>query len=247
MTKLEFEVIGTLQTCFREKFGVPRQSGLVPQADGILKLNDHPFLKTAMRGMDGFSHVWVIFVFHKHAANNWKPSIRPPRLGGARKIGVLASRSPHRPNPIGLSVLKLERIDYEAPGGVEIHLSGVDILDGTPVLDIKPYLAYADSVPHALAGWASDPIVRTPVTFTDFALASIERLGAGKYPHLKQLITEMVELDPRPAFQKTRMPPADDDSNGTRFGFRLFEFDIKWEIRENGFCVLDVIIFVAIN
>jgi len=239
--KFEFEPIGILRTCFKEKFGIPRQPRLVPGADGILKLKDHPFLETAIKGLEGFSHLWIVFVFHQHDAKNWKPSIRPPRLGGARKVGVLASRSPHRPNPIGLSAVKLEKIDLDAPGGIELHLSGVDFLDGTPVLDIKPYLPYADSIPEATSGWAEEPLLRVPVSFTAQAKESITALGLSKYPRLIELITGMLELDPRPAFQKRRMPPSSPEAQGTQYGFRLFEFDVKWEIRASAFWVLDLV------
>jgi tRNA (adenine37-N6)-methyltransferase len=234
-----FEPIGILQTCFKEKFGIPRQSGLVREARGILKLRDHPFFETAIRELEGFSHLWLVFVFHQHDAKNWKPSIRPPRLGGARKVGVLASRSPHRPNPIGISVVELEKIDREAKGGVEIHVKGVDILDGTPILDIKPYIPYADSIPGAKAGWAEETIDRIPVEFSEKAIASIAARSGG-YPNLKALIIGMLELDPRPAFQKRQLPPSSLEAQGTRYGFRLFDFDVKWQIESNQFLVLDV-------
>lgn len=243
MTSFEFKPIGALQTCFKEKFGIPRQPGLVTGAEGVIKLNDDPFLKQAVRELEGFSHLWVVFVFHEHDAKAWKPSIRPPRLGGARKVGVLASRSPHRPNPIGLSAVRLVRIDPTAPGGVEIHVAGVDVLDGTPVLDIKPYLPYADSIPEAKAGWAEEPIRRHEVRFTPMAIAAIEaRLEAR--PNLREMIVEMLSLDPRPAFQQRRMPADLAEAQGTRYGFRLFDYDVKWEIREGRFDVLDVVDFV---
>ena len=239
--KYEFTPIGVLQTCFKEKFGIPRQPGLAHDAEGILKLNDDPFLKTAIRELDGFSHLWLVFIFHEHDAKNWKPSIRPPRLGGAKKVGVLASRSPHRPNPIGLSVVKILKIDGEAAGGPEITVSGVDILDGTPVLDIKPYLPYADSVPDAKAGWAMEEISRTAVEFSPQSLQAIEARKGDRYPRLQELILQMLELDPRPAFQKRKMPAWSSEAQGTRYGFRLFEFDVKWEIRDGRFIVLDVV------
>jgi tRNA-Thr(GGU) m(6)t(6)A37 methyltransferase TsaA len=241
MNDIQLQPIGTLHSCFKEKFGIPRQPGLVAGAEGFIKLKDDPFMRSAVRELEGFSHLWVIFVFHQHDAKNWKPSIRPPRLGGARKVGVLASRSPHRPNPIGLSAVKLERIDLDAPGGIEIHVTGVDILDGTPVLDIKPYLPYADSIPEAKAGWADEPIARTPVEYTEQALAAIAEKGGEKYPNLKTMITQMLELDPRPAFQKRRMPPDLPEAQGTRYGFNLFEFDVKWEIRDGKFLVLNIV------
>lgn len=244
MESFTFEPIGVLHTCFKEKFGIPRQPGLVTRAEGVIKLRADPFMRTALRELESFSHLWVVFVFHDHGLNpahTWKPSIRPPRLGGSRKVGVLASRSPHRPNPIGLSAVKLERIDLDAPGGIEIHVTGVDVLDGTPVLDIKPYLPYADSIPTAHAGWAAEPISRTEVEFTEHALNAISERGLPKYPKIREMITEMLSLDPRPAFQKKRMPPEAGEAQGTQYGFRLFEFDVKWEIRQGRFAVLDLV------
>ena len=242
LSKYEIEPIGVLHTCFKEKFGIPRQPGLVQSAQGILKFRDDPFLKTALKGLEGFSHVWVIFIFHEHQAKNWKPSIRPPRLGGAQKVGVLASRSPHRPNSLGLSAMKLERIHLEAQGGAEITLSGVDCLDGTPVVDIKPYLPYTDSITEAQAGWAYEPIQKTPVIFSHESLNTLDRLH-GEFPHLKTLIQEMLELDPRPAFQQRKLPSQDSESQGSRFGFRLYDFDIKWEIKDQKFHVLSIVNF----
>lgn len=241
----EFEPIGHLATCFKEKFGIPRQPGLVSQAEGLLKLNDDPFLKTAIRELEGFSHLWLIFVFHQHDAKNWKPSIRPPRLGGARKVGVLASRSPHRPNPIGLSAVKILEILPDAKGGPEIRVAGVDILDETPVLDIKPYLPYADSITDASSGWAEEPIARHEVVFTDQGLKALGDRAGDKYPELKKLIIQMLELDPRPAFQKRKMPPESSVAEGTSYGFRLLDFDVKWKIEKAKFVVLDIIDFTT--
>lgn len=241
MDEFVFETIGRVSTCFKEKFGIPRQSGLVTNAQGILKLKADPFYKNALREMDQFSHIWIIFVFHQHDAKNWKPSIRPPRLGGAKKVGVFASRSPHRPNPIGLSVVKLNRIDFEAEGGIELHLSGVDLLDGTPVIDIKPYLPYADSLPDASSGWADAPIERNEVIFSETADKKIVEQSADKYPNLKELIVGMLELDPRPAFQKRKLSPQSQEANGTSYGFRLFEFDVKWTIQNGTFVVTDLV------
>jgi tRNA (adenine37-N6)-methyltransferase len=238
--KYEFEPIGILESCFKEKFGIPRQSGLVNSATAVLKLRDEDFLRTAVRGFEGFSHVWVIWVFHRHDARAWKPSIRPPRLGGARKVGVLASRSPHRPNPIGMSAVRLIRVDADAPGGAELHLEGVDVLDGTPVLDVKPYLPYADSIPTASAGWAEDPIARAEVVFAADAEAVI---AVATEPRLRELIEETLSLDPRPAFQKRRLPAGSAEAEGTRYGFRLFDYDVKWRIVGGKFHVTELAVF----
>ncbi len=242
-----FEPIGVARTCFKEKFGIPRQPGLVAGATGTLKLHSRHTgedLAGSLRELEGFSHLWVIFVFHEHDAKKWKPGIRPPRLGGNRKVGVLASRSPHRPNPIGLSVVKIEKVIADAKGGPEILVSGVDLLDGTPILDIKPYIAYADSIPQARGGWADEEIPRTPVVFSQHAEQRLAAILAsdpdGRYGGLRELIIEMLEIDPRPAFQKRRMPPGNPEAEGTRYGFNLLDFDVKWVIREGKFEVLDL-------
>lgn len=233
----EFEAIGHVRSPFKDKFGIPRQPGLVSQARGVIKIHSDPDLKTALRSLEEFSHLWIVFVFHEHGGRNWKPSIRPPRLGGARKVGVLASRSPHRPNPIGLSAVTLEKVDFDAEGGPEIYVSGLDLLDGTPVLDIKPYIPYADAIPDANAGWASEPIARTPVQFSAEAEAEILKRDPLSEKGLRALIIEVLELDPRPAFKKRQAPPTDPATWGTRYGFDLLGSDIKYEIREGHFLV----------
>ncbi len=235
----EFEPIGYLESCFQEKFGVPRQSGLVSHATGIIRLRPDPHLKIALRSLETFSHLWLIFVFHQPGSRHWKPSVRPPRLGGARKVGVLASRSPHRPNPIGISAVSLDRIELNSPLGPEIHVHGIDLLNGTPILDLKPYLPYADSIPTAQSGWAQEPILRIGVQFSKKALEDLQ-VHTPQYPSLKELITEILELDPRPAFQKKRFPPEAQQSQGTSYGFKLFEFDIQWKIQNGIFLVISI-------
>lgn len=232
-----FQAIGHVRSPFKDRFGVPRQPGLASQARGVIKLNSDPDLKTALRSLDEFSHLWIVFVFHEHGGRNWKPSIRPPRLGGNVKVGVLSSRSPHRPNPIGLSAVVLEKIDMDAVGGPEIHVAGLDLIDGTPVLDIKPYIPYADSIPDANAGWASTPIPRHPVAFSVEALKHIQEFDSEGEKNLKELIIEILELDPRPAFQKRQTPVDQSSSWGSRYGFDVLDYDIKYEICEGHFLV----------
>lgn len=231
--------IGVVRSAFTEKFGIPRQPGLTPEAKGVIELNDHEFFKPACKELETFSHLWIIFVFHGNESREWKPAIRPPRLGGNKKVGVLSSRSPHRPNPIGMSVVKIDRVDLNDPKGVRIYVSGLDILDGSPVLDIKPYLPYADAVPEANSGWADDPIEKTPVQFTENALKDIKDRELRQL-NLKPMIIEMLELDPRPAFQKRRMPVSDPQSIGKKFGFNLFGFDVKWEIQPGHLLVTSI-------
>lgn len=235
-----FETIGVMKTDFKEKFGIPRQSGLVTGAKGEIILKDHPFYRQALKSLETFSHLWVVFVFHRHDSKGWKPTIRPPRLGGDKKIGVLASRSPHRPNPIGLSVVKIDKIEVDAKGGPKIHVSGVDILDGSPVIDIKPYLPYADAIPDADGGWAAAPIERHPVEFTPKGKRALsERIK--RHPELENLVIEMLELDPRPKSQRKRMPPGSSEAEGKHFGFYLLDYDVKWTVKGKTFFVEDII------
>ena len=229
--KFTFEPIGIVHSCFKEKFGIPRQPGLAPSARAIIKLQDKPEMRDALRDLDRFSHIWLVFVFHDrgkdYPGSEWKPLVRPPRLGGAKKVGVLGSRSPHRPNPIGLSAVKLDRVDLDARGGPEVHVSGVDLLDQTPVLDIKPYVPFADSLPEANSGWARSALPNLKISFSDEARAFCERVAKEGYPDLQQLIEELLRLDPRPAFQ-------DNAPEGTAYSARLSDFDVHWELRNGG-------------
>jgi tRNA-Thr(GGU) m(6)t(6)A37 methyltransferase TsaA len=235
----DFQPIGFVQSCFKEKFGIPRQPGLATHATGVVKLRDDSQMKNALQGLEMFSHLWIIFVFHDRTNKKWKPSIRPPRLGGARKVGVLASRSPHRPNPIGLSAVALQKIDVHAKGGPEIFFSSGDLLDGTPVLDIKPYIPYADSLPQAHSGWADSQIERISVEFDPIAETKLQQFDA--QPELRTLIIELLSLDPRPAFQQRQRPAQSLQSRGMQYGFRVFDVDVKWEIRNGTFAVLDLV------
>ena len=240
LPSFEFTAIGIAHTPFKQRFGIPRQPGLVPEAKGIIKMNPNPDFQHALKCLDQFSHIWVVFVFHEHGGNKWKPTIRPPRLGGKAKVGVLSSRSPHRPNPIGLSVVQLEKIVLDAKGGAEIYIQGVDLLDGTPILDIKPYIPYADSVPHANPGWAKEEISRTPVDFETLALKKIEHAEAHGFPGLKDLIEQLLTIDPRPGFQKRELPPEAEHSQGKDFGLLVKSFDVKWKIQNHHFVVYDL-------
>jgi len=189
--------IGSVRTCFGSKFGVPRQPGLCPSAWGTLVFHEPYRSMEAVRGLDGFSHLWLIFGFHETAAHGWKPTVRPPRLGGKRRVGVFASRSTFRPNALGLSLVKLEGIDAAASDGPRLLLGGVDLIDGTPVYDIKPYLPYAEAQPDAAAGFAGDEIPRLTVEIANGAEEDFHRL-----PERSQaVIREALALDPRPAVQ----------------------------------------------
>jgi tRNA-Thr(GGU) m(6)t(6)A37 methyltransferase TsaA len=237
MTQDHYPPIGFIKTPFTEKFGVPRQSLMISEARGILKLNPDPMYRVALNHLEQFSHVWIVFVFHTHMEKGWRPTIRPPRLDAPRRVGVFSSRSPHRPNPIGLSAVKLDKIDLDAPGGIELHLSGVDFLDGTPVLDIKPYLPFADSIPDANSGWAGSEIPRYTVEFSTESLAVIEKYSRERRPGFKELVEQILEWDPRPTSQRRAMPIESDKTQGMEFAVRILDFDIKWQIRERGIFV----------
>jgi len=227
----EFDPIGFIRSDFKEKFGVPRQSMMMTEARGILKLNNEPKYREAIEDLEKFSHLWLIFVFHKELDKDWRAKISPPRTELNQNVGVFSSRSPHRPNPIGISALKIERIDSSAEGGAEIHLSGLDILDGTPVLDIKPYIPYADSIPQANSGWADAEIKKYTVSFaTDVEI-----------PKRRDLLIQMLELDPRPTSQRRNFPIEDERSEDHPFAFRFLDYDVQWKICKSGIHVVKIL------
>jgi tRNA-Thr(GGU) m(6)t(6)A37 methyltransferase TsaA len=223
-----FNPIGTIHSCYGAKFGIPRQPGLVQSATATLELLPPYNTAEALRGLEEFTHIWVLFIFHQCARNQWKATVRPPRLGGNERIGVFASRSNFRPNPIGLSVVELLKID-----GTTLHLGGGDFLDATPVLDIKPYLPYADSIPQASGAFATtapEPI--NQVEFTVEAEHAVKKLENAARPALQKLIVDMLSYNPRPAYQA-------DDAERV-FGTRLFDLEIKWSQLENRVYVQEV-------
>ena len=208
--------IGTLHSCYGEKFGIPRQPGLVESATATLELIPPFNTPEALRGLDKFTHLWVVFIFHQTTRDQWKATVRPPRLGGNERIGVFASRSNFRPNPIGLSVVELQKIE-----GTRLHLGGGDFLDGTPVLDIKPYIPYADSIPDASGAFAATaPEPGNQVEFSPEAEQALHQLENENRPALRKLITDMLAYNPRPAYQV--------DDPERIFGTRIFDLDIRW-------------------
>jgi tRNA-Thr(GGU) m(6)t(6)A37 methyltransferase TsaA len=215
-----FQPIGHLATPFPDKFGIPRQPSLAPHAVGELRLLP-PFDRSeSVRGLETFSHVWLTFIFHE-TAGSWSPTVRPPRLGGNKRVGVFASRAPFRPNPIGLSLVELDSID--TTDGVVLRFKGVDLVDGTPILDIKPYIPFVESLPHARGGFVDGPPPQLAVIFSAEAQAACLAVQA-QYPHLAALIREVLAQDPRPAYAE--------DSLRT-YGVRLYDFDVKWHCDGN--------------
>ena len=228
-----FAPIGIIRSPFKEKFGIPRQAGLIPEARASLELLPPYDQDEALRGLAGFSHVWIVFVFHGNVDRGWKPTVRPPRLGGKRRVGVFATRSNFRPNPIGLSAVKLDGFGRET-GKLVLHLSGVDLLDGAPVLDIKPYLSYADSIPAAEGGFAArKPPASFDVIFAPEALAACRRREQAGASDLYHLIAQTLQTDPRPAYYATA-PQKD------RFNLRLFNFDIEWIVEGKQITVTEI-------
>ena len=223
-----FTPIGTIQSCYGEKFGIPRQPGLVKSATATLKLLPPYNTPDALRGLEEFSHLWIIFVFHQSAREQWKATVRPPRLGGNERVGVFASRSNFRPNPIGLSVVELLEIE-----GTTLKLGGGDFLDGTPVLDIKPYIPYADRILDAEGAFAdAAPESSNRVEFSPEAERAVQELENETRPALRQLICDMLAYNPRPAYQ-----PNDPDRV---FGTRLFDLELRWRQRGTAVEVVQV-------
>ncbi len=241
----EFNPIGVVHSCFKEKFGIPRQPGLASEARATLELKT-PFNRCeAVAGLEGFSHIWVIFVFHEAMREQWRPTVRPPRLGGNQRVGVFASRSPFRPNPVGLSVVKLEKIECDG-GRCLLYLRGADLLDGTPVLDIKPYLPYADALPQADGGYAEDtPLQVMSVTFSELADAQCKECEQNGPPGLRQLIKQVLSQDPRPAYYVNKKYVNTKHANEERtekqeFGMRLYDFDLRWKVEAGQVTVLEL-------
>lgn len=223
MDNFDVKSIGIIRSCYKEKFGIPRQPGLVTAVTATLELYSPYDCPEALAELQGFSHVWLVFVFHQAIRDEWKPTVRPPRLGGNQRIGVFASRSPFRPNPIGLSAVALEDIRCK-DGHCQLIVRGADLLDGTPVLDIKPYLPYADALPDARAGFAAQaPQQQMTVSFSELATTQCAAWQEKKYPDLRQLIEQILQADPRPAYHVTR-------KGEQSFGMQLYEFDVKWVV-----------------
>ena len=189
------EKIGVVRSCYGEKFGVPRQPGLCPSAWGVLIFDEPYRSEEALRGIEEFSHLWIVFHFHQTADQGWHPTVRPPRLGGNRRVGVFASRSPFRPNPLGLSVVRLEGIERNRPDGPVLRLGGVDLVDGTLVFDVKPYVPYTDALPDANGGYAVGEPPRVRVVVEESAAQVFSALPE----RARRVIEESLALDARPA------------------------------------------------
>ena len=227
------ETIAIIHNDYKEKFGIPRQSGLVDEVVSRIVFEETYRHPDAVRGLSDFSHLWLIWVFSAGFASKekgpgpmskiWQPTVRPPRLGGNERLGVWATRSPNRPNPIGLSCVELVSVEPETPEGPVITVRGADLMDGTPILDIKPYIAYADAHPEARSSYASEaPTPRLTVTGVDRLPADIE----------KEAVIAVLSGDPRPSYQED---PA------RIYGLRFGSYDIRFSVSDGIASILEAV------
>lgn len=214
MQELTFKIIARIKSDFHEKFGIPRQSGLVQSLRATICFEPEFRNADALRGLEGFSHLWIMWIFSENIRSTWSPTVRPPRLGGNKRLGVFATRSSFRPNPVALSCVKIERIDLDTPEGPKIVISGADLMDGTPIVDIKPYLPYTDAHPEAVGGFAE------AVRQIKVHVKPSEQLN--KLPKEKRsALIEVLEQDPRPAYQH--------DPERV-YGFPFAEYEVKFKV-----------------
>jgi len=226
MSTFAFEQIGVIRSPWKEKFAVPRQPGLVQDGHGELHLMAPYNQPEAVRGLESFSHLWVLFVFHQTMAGGWRPTVRPPRLGGNARMGVFATRSTFRPNPVGMSLVELKAIRCEK-NQVILQLGSLDLVDGTPVVDIKPYLPFAEALPQARAGFAqAAPVADMPVRFSPQAEQQLAQQQQ-RYPYLARFIRDVLAQDPRPAYRKG-------EAQSREYAVWLLDFNVRWRVDESG-------------
>ena len=227
--KFEIDTLGIIRSPYKEKFAIPRQPQLAPAARGVLELVAPFDQGDAVQGLEQVSHVWLLFVFHQALEDKPRLKVRPPRLGGNKSMGVFATRATHRPNGIGQSVVKLDKVEAN-----RLWISGIDLLDGTPILDIKPYVPYADIISDASNGMASAAPVLIPVQWADSALQQAHREALRLQEPLVELIEQCLAQDPRPAYQT---PTAERE-----YGAQFWDLDVRWHYPEPGLIrVLEVI------
>ncbi len=224
--EFSMKVIGRIHTDFATKFGVPRQSGLVDALESTVVFEPEYRNADALRGLEGFSHMWLVWVFDQAIRETWSPTVRPPRLGGNTRLGVFATRSPFRPNPIALSCVKLAGIEQTAEHGPVLRLRGADLMDGTPLLDIKPYIPYADCHPEAIGGFAAAPAGETLNVVIPSQL--LEQIPETHREALRGVLAQ----DPRPHYQ-------DDPERVYGFGFAGME--VKFSVDQQTLTVKKII------
>ena len=221
---IPMHIIARIRSDFPTKFGIPRQSGL---ADAPARIVFEPAYRNAdaLRGIEGFSHLWLLWHFSEADRTGWSPTVRPPKLGGNKRMGVFATRSPFRPNPIGLSSVRLVRVEPQTPDGPVLHISGADLMDGTPILDIKPYLAYTDAHPDAAGGFAYQVLQRTlPVDCPPALLACLPE-------NRRDALLAVLAQDPRPGYQ---------DEPGRVYGFPFAGFEVRFTVTDGSLTVVSI-------
>lgn len=226
MEDLKLQVIARIRNDFTSKFGLPRQAGMIKPLISAVVFEPEFRSPDALRGLEGFSHIWLIWGFSETMREGWSPTVRPPRLGGNARMGVFATRSPFRPNPLGLSCVELKSVNLDNPSSPTLTVAGADMMNGTPVYDIKPYLPYADSIPDAAGGYAHGaPEAALSVEFPDKWLKLIP-------PEKQPALLAVLANDPRPAYQE----------NPERvYGFGYAGFDIRFQVKDNELTVVEVI------
>ncbi|ELS8947338.1 tRNA (N6-threonylcarbamoyladenosine(37)-N6)-methyltransferase TrmO [Vibrio fluvialis] len=217
------EPIAVIESPYKEKFAVPRQPRLVPSATARVKLLGESNCPEAVRGIEQFSHLWLLFLFDQNLQAGWKPTVRPPRLGGNERIGVLASRSTFRPNGIGMSAVKLRGVSKQGDQ-IYLDLGSVDLVDGTPIIDIKPYIPYSDSIADAQGGYAEAEPEQAAVTFSAAALETLQRLPDGQVQ--QAVIGEVLAQDPRPAYKKNK-------PDMKEYAVNLYDLNVKFMVNGN--------------
>jgi len=218
---MELKIIARIRTDFEEKFGIPRQSGIAKNVGRIVFEPEYR-VREALRGLDGYSHLWLLWEFSEAQREGWSPTVRPPRLGGNRRMGVFATRSPYRPNPIGLSSVRLLGIEESEGEGVVLTVEGADLLDGTPIYDIKPYLAYTDSHPDAIGGFADG--VRDYALNVNFDLHLLDKIPEDK----RDALITVLENDPRPSYK---------GDGEHEYGMRYAGFDVYFKVERGALTV----------
>ena len=217
--------IARIHSDFSTKFGVPRQSGLVDSLEATVVFEPEFRNPDALRGLEGFSHIWLVWVFDQAIRKEWSPTVRPPRLGGNTRVGVFATRSPFRPNPIALSCVKLAGMEETADHGMVLRILGADLMDGTPILDIKPYIPYADSHPEALGGFAAVPAGETLEVVIPSEL--LEKVPESRREALRGVLAQ----DPRPHYQ---------EDPERIYGFGFAGMEVKFSVEGNRLTVRDI-------
>ena len=219
------KVIARIHTDFPTKFGIPRQSGIIASLQATIVFEPEYRNPDAVRGLEDFSHIWLLWQFSEAVRDNWSPTVRPPRLGGNVRKGVFATRSPFRPNPIGLSSVKLEKVEIDPKFGPILHVSGADLMDGTPIYDIKPYIAYTDSHPEAVSGFATTPAeFLLEVVFSESLLQKVPESQ-------RKSLTDVLAHDPRPQYQ---------DDPDRVYGMAFGGMEVKFKVEERLLAVVEV-------